>query len=267
MTPARLWAELTAPEIQRLREDAAVVLLPVGSIEQHGPHLPVDTDISGAYETAKEISRRRRYAVVAPPVWWGLSGQHRKFPGFLTLRPETFYGLLQDLCDSILDQGFTNLVVVVGHASNKPVVTMLVGQMAERRNARILQLNYLELARDVFMKIRRSGIGGDAHAGELETAVQMHLRPGWVRLDDVPVHPVDPARDFGHSAAMKDIFAPGQIVVGWDLATSFPEGVMGDPSVATPDTGKAVWNAIISRACEIVDEYRASAIEKRKSSE
>jgi len=255
MSEPRLWAELTTPELKVAQERNAVVLLPVGAVEQHGPHLPVDTDISGAYETAKEVSRRREHVVVAPPVWWGLSGAHRGFHGFLTLKPQTLYSLLEDLCDSIVDQGFEKVVVVVGHASNKPLVTMLVSQFMERRGIAIMQLNYLELSREVFQAIRKSGPGGDAHAGELETSVQMHLRPGRVELDGVPVRYLDPVAHFGHSAALKDIFGPGQIAIGYDLTASFPDGVMGDPSVASAETGARVWEAIVTRACDLVDEY------------
>jgi creatinine amidohydrolase len=255
VSEARLWAEMTTPELRAAQEGRAVVLLPVGAVEQHGPHLPVDTDISGAYETAKEVSRRREHVVVAPPVWWGLSGAHRGFHGFLTLRPQTFYQLLEDLCESIVDQGFDKVVLVVGHASNKPVVSLLVTQFMERRGISIAQINYLELSRAVFQEIRKSAVGGDAHAGELETSVQMHLRPGRVDLDGVPVRYVEPSVHFGHSAALSDIFGPGQVTIGYDLARSFPEGVMGDPSVASEETGRLVWEAIVERACELVDEY------------
>src|SRR5690554_3881324 len=113
----RTWSEMTSPEIAKASEECAVVLLPIGAIEQHGPHLPVDTDISGAWEVAKELARRKPYSIVAPPVWWGLSGSHRAFAGTLTLRPATFYALLHDICVSLIDQGFQKIVLVVGHGS------------------------------------------------------------------------------------------------------------------------------------------------------
>jgi creatinine amidohydrolase len=254
---ARLWAELTAPQIAAARdEDGTVVLVPIGAVEQHGPHLPVDTDICGAYETALEIARRRAYALVAPPVWWGISGAHRKFPGVLTLRVSTFTALLEDLCDSLVRQGFERIALIVGHATNKPVVQTFVGQFMETRDVPLLQLNYVNLAAEAFATTRRSAIGGDAHAGELETALQMHFRPGRIDVSSAPVRYLDPLRDFGLSAATKDIFRPGEAIVGYDLATSFPEGVMGDPSVATPETGKLAFEAIVERACAIIDEYR-----------
>lgn len=257
-TEPRYWNELTSPEIGRAQQAGDVVLLPVGSIEQHGAHLPVDTDINGAWETAKEVGRRRDYALVAPPVWWGLSAAHRKFPGVLTLRSSTFSALLTDLCDSILDQGFEKIALIVGHASNKPAVSALVAEIAERHGAKLVQINYLNLGNHVFREHRKSAPGGDAHAGELESSVQLHLRPGLVDPEAVrsaPVHLVDPKRDFGLSDAMQDILVPGQVVVGFDLKASFPDGIMGDPTVATAELGALVFEAVVDKACSILDEY------------
>ena len=257
MPEPRYWAEMTMPEIKQASEDeGTVVLVPVGAVEQHGPHLPVDTDICGAYETSKEIARRCPYTLVAPPVWWGVSGSHRGFSGLLTLRVSTFTALLEDLCGSLVNQGFSKIGLIVGHATNKPIVQTFVNQFMEGYGVRLLQINYVNLAAERFAEIRKSAIGGAAHAGELETSLQMHFRPGRVDLDEVPVHMLDPKRDFGLSSATKDMFQPGESIVGYDISESFPEGVMGDPSVATPETGELLFEAIVKKACVICDEYR-----------
>ena len=256
MTEPRLWRELTSPQLERARQEGSVVLQPIGAIEQHGPHLPVDTDICGAYESALEVARRRPYTLVAPPLWWGISGMHREFAGLLTLRVETFTSLLDDLCDSMVDQGFEKVALIVGHASNKPVVQTFVSEYMQRRGVRLLQLNYVNLAAEVFGRIRRSALGGAAHAGELETALQMHLRPGRIDTTDAPVRYIDPKRDYGLTASTQDMFKGGEANIGWDLKQAFPEGVIGDPTVATEETGRRVFEAIVERLCSIIDEYR-----------
>ena len=256
MGEPRLWRDLTSPQLEDAQKDGAVVLQSIGAIEQHGPHLPVDTDISGAYESALEVSRRRPYALVAPPLWWGVSGMHRDFPGLLSLRPETLTTLLYDLCDSMVDQGLEKIVLVVGHASNKPVVQSFVHQFMLKRGIRLLQLNYVNLSAEVFADVRKSGVGGEAHAGELETALQMHIRPGEIDPSDAPIRYIEPRRDFGLSSSTKDIFKGGDSNVGWDLKSSFPEGVIGDPTVATEETGSAVFEAIVDKLCSIIDEYK-----------
>ena len=251
-----LWGEMSAPQLDALRQRGGVVLLPIGAVEQHGPHLPVDTDIDGAYQASLAIAHAGSDIVVAPPVWWGLSDAHRGFSGLLTLRPQTFAALLWDLCDSIVDQGFHRLVLVVAHGSNKPIVTLLVNQFMARRDVALLQLNYLDLGRAAFERVRRSQPGGELHAGELETALQLHLRGELVDLDCAPARPVDPAEQLGHSRAAPDIFSPGLVTVGYSLKRSFPEGVMGDPTVATAETGQLVWKAIVELGSELVAEYR-----------
>jgi len=254
-TPARLWGEMTAPELKRAQEAGAVVLLPVGAVEQHGTHLPVDTDANGAYEAALEVSRRRDWAIVAPPVWWGLSGAHRGFHGLITLRSQTFYDLLWEITESITEQGF-KLAYIVAHASNRPVVGMIVSELMEQKKIRVLQLNYLGFSAKVFGEIRKSEIGGEAHAGELETSVQMHLRPHLVKMDPPPaVHYIDPKRDFGLSSANRAIFLQGQSTIGFDLKERFPEGVLGDPTAADPETGRRAWEAIVDGLLGVLDEY------------
>ncbi len=227
----------------------------MGSIEQHGSHLPVDTDINGPLETALEVARRREWTIVAPPVWWGLSVAHRKFPGTITLRPFTFYSLLEDLCESSIGGGF-KLCLLVGHASNIPIVSTLVGEFAGRERGRLLQLNYLGFSGATFAAHRRSDVGGDSHAAELETSIQLHLRPDLVVLDPAPeARYVDSKRDYGISQASPDISIRTPVNVGFDLAAEFPQGVIGDPTVASAATGEACWTAIIDGVLDVLDEY------------
>lgn len=255
----RYWGEMTSTEIAEAQERGDVVLLPVGAVEQHGPHLPVDTDISGAWEAAREVGRRLDFTLLAPPVWWGLSDAHRGFPGLLTLRTTTLLALLTDLCNSIVEQGFDKIALVVGHGSNHPAIRGFVADFADRTGIRLLHINYLALGGEVFREQRKSSTGGEMHAGELETSLQMYFRPDRVDPETVraaPIRIVDPKRDFGLSDAMADIANPGKVVVGFNLKESFPDGVLGDPTVATAELGANVFEAIVDKACAVLDEYR-----------
>jgi len=254
----RRWAELTAPELGESAARGDVVLLPVGAVEQHGAHLPVDTDIRLAVAAAEAVATRLGRAIVAPPVWWGLSDYHRGFPGFLTLRLETFVNLLRDLVGSMVDQGFRRIVLFVGHASNKPIAQAVVSETMHAHGVAIAQINVINQGAEAFAAVRRSETGGDFHAGELETALTMHLAPDLVHTDRAVSRPVDPVAHFGHSAGTRDMFSPGSAVLGFDLRRSFPEGVAGDATVATADTGRAVFTAIVDRAAAIVAEYHAT---------
>jgi creatinine amidohydrolase len=218
----KLWGELTAAELGECAANGDVVLLPIGAVEQHGP---------------------------------GLSGAHKGFPGLLTLRMETFLMLLEDLCDSMVDDGFKKIVLVVGHGSNKPPIQMFVAQYAQRRNVNLLQLNYLNLGSAAFQQLRKTEPGGDFHAGEAETALMLHLAPQLVKMDRAVARPVNAKEHFGLTSAPSDIFKAGEAVVGFDLKAKFPEGVMGDPLPATAETGKAMFEQSVAKLVEIVDEF------------
>lgn len=256
MPEPRLWQEMTSPEIAEARDSGAVVLIPVGAIEQHGPHLPVDTDIRLSIDTSMEAARRRAYVLVAPPVWWGLSGNHTAFAGYFTLRSSTFMALLEDLCNSLIDQGFRKIVLVVGHASNKPPASIVVNEIMQSRGVKIVWLNNIGMGQAEFAKVRKSEVGGDWHAGELETALVMRSRPDLVKVEGSPGRYVDPHAHFGLSAGPRDIYGAGDAVIGIDLAGAFPDGVAGVPALATAEVGDAVFEAIVDRMCSILDEYR-----------
>lgn len=253
----RKWGEMTAPELDRAASAGDVVLLPLGAVEQHGAHLPTDVDIRAALSVATEASRRRPYIIVAPPIWWGLSGAHRGFGGVLTLRHETLLRLLHDLCGSIVDAGFRKIALVVAHGSNRAPVQSFVGEFMQQRGVALLQVNYMPLAAATFQKIRLSPIGGEYHAGEAETALMLHLAPELVHLELAEAHYLDPLEAQGVSFTAKDLFQAGDAVLGWSLKESFPKGVIGDPTKATSETGEAIFEACVSRLCEIVDEYHA----------
>ncbi|HTX07430.1 MAG TPA: creatininase family protein [Solirubrobacteraceae bacterium] len=246
---------MTAPDLRDAAAAGDVVLLPVGAVEQHGSHLPTDVDIRCALSVAEEAASRRQYMIVAPPVWWGLSDAHRGFGGLLTLRPETFLNLLRDLCNSILDDGFGKLVLVVAHGSNRAPAQIVLAEMAQTRGARVMQVNYLPLAAGAFRDVRVSPQGGAFHAGEAETALVLHIAHELVHMNRARAHPLDPMHAQGVSFTTRDLFSPGEATIGWNLKERYPEGVIGDPTVATAETGAAMFEASVERLCELVDEY------------
>lgn len=257
MGEPRLFQEMTSPELAASIAAGDVVMIPVGSIEQHGPHLPVDTDIRLPMGAALAAARQRDYLVVAPPVSWGLSGNHTGFAGYLTLRSSTFMALLHDLCTSLIDQGFRRIVLIVGHAGNKPAVSIVVNEVMQTTGVPVVWLNTIGLGRETYQRLRATDPGGDWHAGELETALVMQDRPDLVKLEGEPGRYVNAREHFGLSAGPSDIFGEGGASIGFDLARSFPDGVAGIPAPATAELGRAVFDAIVEKVCAITDEYHS----------
>jgi creatinine amidohydrolase len=250
------WGELTEVEIAHARDHHHLVLIPVGATEQHGAHLPTDTDVSLADAVAVAVAERLGDTLVIPAVPWGYSRMHMGFASTLTLSPDTLAAVLHDLCSSMIENGFRKLALVVAHAINRPVAQLVTREVKHRHGVTIAHVNYAEFGRDVFARVRRTPPGGDMHGGEFETALQLHLRPDLVHMDRAEADPVDPVKHFGSTDGPTDIFAAGRLGVGYRIREIFPTGVMGDPRPATADQGAEIFAAIVDGITKALDDYR-----------
>jgi creatinine amidohydrolase len=198
-----------------------VVLVPLGSLEQHGPHLPLDTDTRIAMAVASAAARARAGVAVAPPLTFGASGEHAGFPGTLSIGTPVLIELLVELGrDAARD--WEAMLLVNAHGGNRDAVeTALARLQAEGRRA------------DVF---HVTPAGGDAHAGRTETSLLLHLDPGAVHLAGAEPGELTPAREL-----MDRLRAEGVRPVS-------PNGVLGDPRGATASEGEKLLAELVS-AC------------------
>ena len=246
--------ELTSPEADSLDRDATVLLLPVGSIEQHGGHMPLGTDtILANAVSAEACAQSKAPAFVVPSPWYGYSNHHMRFAGTVTLRAETFTAVVTDIIDSLVAHGFRRIVLVNGHGGNGALVDMLASKLgyAHYGRARIAGLTYFELARDAIARLRRSKTGGMGHAGEFETAMMQFLRADLVRTGNADsVYP-----ETGSRYLSTDLLASNAISTFLDIADLSPSGTMGDPSLAYAEVGAAYFNACVTALAGLVDEF------------
>ncbi len=252
-----LWGELTERDLEEARHEGYLVLVPVGAVEQHGPHLPTDTDISISYNVAIAAARQLGCTVVAPPVSWGYSAMQMGFASTITLRPTTLLSLLEDICSSVVANGFRKIALVTSHAGNRPIAQLFIREFKTRIGVTLASLHYTDFGREAFSEARTSGTGGEMHAGEFETSIELHLRPELVQMEHAEADYVDPKRHFGLSSATADIYKAGNVTVGYDIKDRFPSGVLGDPTVASAQTGKAIFDAVIDGVVEVLKEYRS----------
>src|SRR5262245_58513915 len=128
------WEDLTSPDIDGLDRGRTVVVLPVGSVEQHGRHLPVGTDsvlaLEVALAAAKSLGGGR--AVVLPPPWYGLSAHHMRFAGTVTLSAETMMALVGDIVASLVAHDFQRIAIVNGHGGNNGLIDVLASTLGYR---------------------------------------------------------------------------------------------------------------------------------------
>jgi mycofactocin precursor peptide peptidase len=207
---------------------ACVLVLPLGSTEQHGPHLPLDTDTRIAVALAEGLAARRADALVAPPLSYSASGEHAGFPGTLSLGTEVLRQALIELVRSA-DDTASAVVIVNGHGGNVAPLRQATTRLRSEGRA-------------VLAWSPRSPVPDDLHAGRVETSVLLHLAPELVDLSAAVAGPVPPFRD---------LQARG-------VRALSPTGVLGDPQGATPDEGRQILQRWISELTTDVAEWLAA---------
>ncbi len=248
------WEELSVPTVERLDRDATVLVLPLGSVEQHGRHLPLGTDtiLAHALSTAAADRLAGRVAVLPPP-WYGFSAHHMRFPGTVTLRTETMIALVEDAAGSVIQHGFRRLLLLNGHGGNNGVIDVLASRLGHRHygRARIASLTYFQLARDEIAELRESRPGGMGHACEFETAMMQHVRPDLVDMPSAETTYPDP----GSRYLTTDLLGGSAVRTYHDFGDLSPSGTLGDPSLASPEKGARFFEAVVGALVRFIDDF------------
>jgi creatinine amidohydrolase len=264
------YERLTWPEINEAVAQRKVIVLPVGSIEQHGHHLPLDVDSKLAGSVCDAAGARApELMLVTPPMKYGYCNHVMDFPGTITIQPTTFVNVLLDIARSVAYHGFKRIVMVNGHGSNHPLVEQAGRQTNLQTDALCCTLSWWQLVADYWnAEVRESGPGGCAHACELETSMYLSLDPAGVRTDRI------------HNALaryMTDADVPDAerwqwtdltlgsgpaAIISW--TSSYSEtGVIGSPELATAEKGDLVFTHAVDRLVSLVRWLRDRPIEPR----
>lgn len=249
-----LWEDLCSPDIGRLSDAGAMVIVPVGAIEQHGPHLPVGTDTIGVLEVARRAAVRieSRPVVVVPPVWWGFSPHHMAFSGTISLQSDTFVALLTDLCGSIAANGFLRILILNGHGGNAQLVQLVAQEVMEGHPpVSVAAATYFSMIVDDLKALGESEPGGMAHAGEMETSFMLAVRPDLVRMDQTIDEPYRPSSSY----FLSDMRCGGTVYYPPDLRRDTRHGVLGVPTLGTAEKGSAFLEAAVSELVQFLREY------------
>lgn len=246
------WAEMNeAIALQK------VVLLPVGSTEQHGRHLPLDVDVFLCEQVCLEVGRRAPERVlVLPPVAYGLNMHHIDFPGTIHIEPEVFIAFCLNITKSVAYHGFEKIFVVNGHGSNGPLIDLIARKTTLQTQSLCFAAAYASFLMKKFKEIRDSDI--IAHADEFETSLYLHLAPERVQMDKAAK---GDDRMGKHLSSDSTGNYPVRFNDYWGRWTEL--GVHGDPTVATAEKGKLIFEAAVEGLVEAVDEMKAWPIEAR----
>lgn len=248
---------LTWPEMNRAIEMQKVVLLPTGSTEQHGPHLPLDTDAFLVEKVCLEVGRRAPEVVlVLPPVSYGLNLHHIDFPGTIHIEPEVLIAFCLNVTKSVAYHGFKKILIVNGHGSNGPLVNLVARKTVLETGSLCAAVSYFSLVAEAFEKIRETPV--TAHADELETSLYLYLAPERVRMEEA-VKGDDVRGTYLSSDSTSDY--PVRFNDYWGRWTR--TGVHGDPTAATSEKGGVIFEAAVSGLVDLVNEWRAWPIAER----
>jgi creatinine amidohydrolase len=248
---------LTWPEMNDAIARQPVVLLPTGSTEQHSRHLPLDTDTFLVESVCLEAGRRAAGRVlVLPPVPYGLNMHHIDFPGTIHIEPEIFIAFCLNVTKSVAYHGFQKILLVNGHGSNGPLVDLVARKTVLATQSLCGAVGYMSLAMEAFNAVRETPIV--AHSDELETSLYLYLAGDRVRRSEM-VAGNDVMGKYVSSDSTSNY--PVRFSDYWGRWTR--DGVHGDPTAATPEKGKVIFEAAVSGLIEVVDEWRAWPIEER----
>jgi len=256
-SPEYRYNHLTWEEMNDAIIAQKVVILPTGSTEQHGPHLPIDVDIFLCESVCLEVGRRAPDKVlVLPPVSYGLNMHHIDFPGTVHIEPEVFIAFCLNVTKSVAYHGFKKILVVNGHGSNTPLIDLVARKTVLATESLCAALNYASLAIPAYEKIRESDIL--AHADEFETSLYLHLAPERVRKDRM-VAGNDVEGKYMSSDSTSNF--PVRFSDYWSRWTR--TGMHGEPQKATPEKGKILFEAAVTGMIEMIDEFRRWPVAER----
>jgi len=251
------YSRLTWEEMNEAIAMQKLVILPTGSTEQHGPHLPLEVDSFLVESVCMELgSRIPDKVLILPTVSYGLNLHHIDFPGTIHIEPEIFISFCLNITKSVAYHGFRKILIVNGHGSNSPLVDLVARKTVLATNSVCAAVNYFSLAMEAFNKVRDTQV--IAHADEFETSLYMHLASDRVRTDkvcagnDVMGKYVSSDSTSDHPVRFNDF---------WGRWTK--SGVHGDATTATAEKGRIILEAAISGLIGIVDEWRAWNIAQR----
>lgn len=262
------FGKMTWPEINEAAVQGRIAVIPAGTLEDHGLHLPVDTDVVIADRICQDLADKLpNDIVVLPPITFGFSPHHLDGPGTVTLRWDTFIESTHQIISSLFYHGFRKVLIVNGHGSNEPVLDVASRQaIVSNPDSQSAMISWWSLRKvqETVKSFRESKWTG--HACELETSLYMAIDPSMVKTElfEEDINPYMSSHFWADlvSQAPEGFVNPVRINEYWSTVSR--TGTWGDPKTSSAAKGQAIIDAAVSELIEIVNEYKARPIRVRK---
>jgi creatinine amidohydrolase len=255
--------ELTWEEVAEYLKKNDIVIVPIGSTEVHGPHLPLGVDSYEAIDYAEEIAKRAR-VLITPHSWFGYSPHHMGKAGTISLRAETIIGLLTDIYTSLIKHGFRNIITFNGHRlANLPVIQIAAKNVKESYpEVTFSIMDPVVMAHETHKALCQSPGAGN-HGGEFETSHMLYRHPELVKNDKFSKVT---ATHIESRFVNEDAFVTGDkiffIVGAEDQKKATPFGHVGDPTVSSVEKGKRIFEAVVNNGAEFIEHLRQHSKKK-----
>ncbi|ORE91044.1 hypothetical protein ATO13_21096 [Stappia sp. 22II-S9-Z10] len=227
------WRRLRADQLREKARQDTIVIVPIGSLEQHGPHCPVEVDSRLVETVAMETASRlcdRESVLVLPTVWTGVSEHHMSFGGTVSLGYDAFAAVIDGICASLVRHGFKRIVLFNGHGGNDNALRVITDELTPKYGVPITQFTYWHAASEPIEEILETQ-QKLRHACEAETSMMMAVRPELIAEDRIPL------AKSNAQPSVEDLVGGG--VYRWrSLGAMAASGVIGNPEAATPEKGK-----------------------------
>jgi creatinine amidohydrolase len=248
---------LTWPEMNEAIARQPVVILPTGSTEQHGRHLPLDVDLLLCEAVCHEVGKRADgAALVLPAIPYGLNLHHIDFPGTIHIEPEVFIAFCLNVTKSVAYHGFEKILIINGHGSNQPLIDLIARRTTLQTDSLCAACAYSDFAVDRFREFMESPVM--AHADEFETSLYLHIAPERVQMEQAGADD-----DVMGAYLSSDSTSPYvRFNDYWSRWTDL--GVHGDARPATAEKGEIIFETAVTRLLELVAEWRAWPLEARR---
>jgi creatinine amidohydrolase len=252
-----LFAELSSPQLAETIARDPLALLPVGQLEEHGPHLPVNTDAVIAERLTQAAAQQLEDlpCLVLPTVWSGYSGRElARWSGTIRVRTRVFADLMHDIVLSLVEMGVRKVVTVNGHGHHPALLEVVAREIADETGVYIACVDVAKMAAPAVSRHRKSPPGGCVHGCEFETSLLLYLG---CPVDMSQAHDRDVFR-YSSAHVPGDGFAGSKSAFWstWGIQVS-ETGIYGDPTCATVETGEKIFQEAVTNLVSFCREYHS----------
>ena len=243
--PVTLWLdELSTKEAEKAANAETVIIFPIGSVEEHGGHLPLCTDSVQPEYVALQVASKTG-CLVAPPIRYGVCNAARNFPGTISIEFDSLYRIVRDILGELVRNGLSKIIVLSGHAGQSHMAALRLAAQnvilenedsCSAKKARIMVLSDYDFAYELKGKYFSEK---DGHAGAVETSRLMAIKPALVKSKGKPSFPKMPRFEI---VAHPELY--------------FPLGVVGDPTTASARKGQVINEYVVEQVIKLVEELQ-----------